>query len=72
GCPPDPDGFVRTLKSTAVVPAASVYGLAPTLVTRYRYKALLAVTGSQQRAWLAPDSETLLQQTVDSEQELQR
>ncbi|NVL38362.1 RHS repeat domain-containing protein [Pseudomonas syringae] len=72
GCPPDPDGFVRTLKSTAVVPAASVYGLAPTLVTRYRYKALLAVAGSQQRPWLASDSETLLQQTVDSEQELQR
>ncbi|MDU8430286.1 RHS repeat-associated core domain-containing protein [Pseudomonas syringae pv. actinidifoliorum] len=72
GCPPDPDGFVRTLKSTAVVPAASVYGLAPTLVTRYRYKALLAVAGSQQRPWLASDSETLLQQTADGEQELQR
>ncbi|RMR04436.1 RHS repeat domain-containing protein [Pseudomonas syringae group genomosp. 3] len=72
GCPPDPDGFVRTLKSIAVVPAASVYGLAPTLVTRYRYKALLDVAGSQQRPWLASDSETLLQQTADGEQELQR
>ncbi|OUM07100.1 sugar-binding protein [Pseudomonas syringae] len=61
GCPPDPEGFVRNLKSKTVVPAASEYGQAPTLISRYRYKALPAVTGSQQGAWLTEQSETLLQ-----------
>ncbi|WP_032633216.1 RHS repeat protein [Pseudomonas syringae USA007] len=72
GCPPDPDGFVRTLKATSVVPAQSDYGHAPVLVTRYRYKALSALAGSGQNLWLAAESETLLQQTTDGEKELQQ
>ncbi|WP_046398146.1 RHS repeat domain-containing protein, partial [Pseudomonas avellanae] len=72
GCPPDPDGFVRTLKATSVVPAQSDYGHALVLVTRYRYKALPALAGSGQNLWLASESETLLQQTTDGEKELQQ
>ncbi|RMO85438.1 YD repeat protein [Pseudomonas syringae pv. philadelphi] len=72
GCPPDPDGFVRTLKSAAVVPAPSAYGLAPTLITGYRYKALPAVAGSQQRPWLATESETVLEQTARRRVELRQ
>ena len=37
GCPPDPQGFVRNIKSKTVTPAQSIYGAAPTLKTRYRY-----------------------------------
>ncbi|POD72853.1 RHS repeat-associated core domain-containing protein [Pseudomonas syringae group genomosp. 3] len=72
GCPPDPDGFVRTLKAKSVVPAQSDYGHALVLVTRYRYKALPALAGSGQNLWLAAESETLLQQTTDGEKELQQ
>ncbi|WP_235810298.1 RHS repeat domain-containing protein [Pseudomonas syringae pv. coryli] len=69
GCPPDPEGFVRWMKSSQVIPTASGYGEAPVLITRYRYLALPAVDGGQLQEWLAPQSETLLMQAPDGEQE---
>ncbi|MCJ2374999.1 RHS repeat-associated core domain-containing protein [Pseudomonas sp. RGM 3321] len=72
GCPPDPEGFVRWMKSSKVIPAVSSYGKAPVLVTRYRYLALPAVDGGQLQEWLAPQSETLLMQAPEGEQEQQR
>ncbi|RML35403.1 RHS repeat domain-containing protein [Pseudomonas syringae] len=69
GCPPDPEGFVRWMKSSQVIPAASGYGDAPVLITRYRYLALPAVDGGQLQEWLAPQSETLLMQAADDEHE---
>lgn len=69
GCPPDPEGFVRWMKSSQVIPAASGYDDAPVLITRYRYLALPAVDGGQLQEWLAPQSETLLMQAADDEHE---
>ncbi|MFK9082736.1 RHS repeat-associated core domain-containing protein [Pseudomonas neuropathica] len=57
GCPPDPQGFVRNIKSKTVKPAASQYGKAPTLQTLYTYTAELGLTGSG--PWLAMKDETL-------------
>ncbi|APC14457.1 hypothetical protein BLL42_01415 [Pseudomonas frederiksbergensis] len=58
GCPADPQGFVRNLKSKTVTPAPSKFGDAPTLQTRYTYTAQLGLTGSG--PWLALRDETLL------------
>lgn len=69
GCPPDPEGFVRWMKSSKIIPAASDYGNAPVLITRYRYTALPAVDGGQLQQWLAPQSETLLMQAPEDEYE---
>ncbi|MHC8305650.1 RHS repeat-associated core domain-containing protein [Pseudomonas sp. PB3P13] len=57
GCPADPQGFVRNLKSKTVTPAASQYGKAPTLRTDYTYTAQPGLTGHG--PWLAPHKETL-------------
>jgi RHS repeat-associated protein len=57
GCPADPQGFVRTLKSKTVTPARSGYGEAPTLQTRYTYTAELGLAGSG--PWLTLRDETL-------------
>jgi RHS repeat-associated protein len=62
GCPADPQGFVRTLKSKTVTPAASNYGQAPTLQTRYTYTAEPGLDGSG--PWLVLRDETL-QHMVD-------
>jgi RHS repeat-associated protein len=59
GCPADPQGFVRSLKSKTVTPATSRYGKAPTLQTRYRYTEELGLAG--QGPWLAIKDETLAQ-----------
>ncbi|MHC8305644.1 RHS repeat-associated core domain-containing protein [Pseudomonas sp. PB3P13] len=58
GCPADPQGFVRNLKSKTVTPAASQYGKAPTLRTDYTYTAQPGLTGHG--PWLALRNETLL------------
>ncbi len=63
GCPPDPEGFVRSLKLHTVTPAVSEYGQAPTLSTGYRYTTLPAIAGSQGKDWLVLQSETLTQTT---------
>ena len=61
GCPPDPEGFVRTIKSKTVTPAPSDYRQAATLTTRYRYISLAAVTGSEREDWITVESESLVQ-----------
>lgn len=61
GCPADPEGFVRSIKSKTVTPARSEHGQAPTLATRYRYTSLAALDGSGREDWLAMQSETLVQ-----------
>ncbi|MEE4082905.1 sugar-binding protein [Pseudomonas viridiflava] len=61
GYPPDPEGFVRNIKSRTVEPAASEYGQAPTLVTRYRYTSLDPIADSELDNWLAVQSETQVQ-----------
>ncbi|MCL6703288.1 RHS repeat-associated core domain-containing protein [Pseudomonas sp. T1.Ur] len=58
GCPADPQGFVRNLKSKTVTSAGSDYGNAPTLQTDYRYAEYPGLTGSG--PWLALSEETLL------------
>jgi RHS repeat-associated protein len=59
GCPPDPQGFVRNIKSKTVTPAPSDYGNAPTLQTRYRYVEYPGVGNAG--PWLALSDETLVQ-----------
>ncbi|WP_460318719.1 RHS repeat domain-containing protein [Pseudomonas ogarae] len=81
GCPADPEGFVRQLKEQTVTPAPSPNGQAPTLCTRYRYKALSEVGDCLPedcppedlplKEWLTVESETLVQ-LGSSETELER
>jgi len=59
GCPADPEGFVRYLKSKTVTPAASDYGNAPVLQTHYRYGEYDGLGGSGK--WLALSEEILRQ-----------
>ncbi|WLG99817.1 sugar-binding protein [Pseudomonas beijingensis] len=59
GCPADPQGFVRHIKSKTVTPAPSDYGDAPTLQTQYRYVEYPGVGGIGR--WLALNDETLFQ-----------
>ncbi|MBA1231636.1 sugar-binding protein [Pseudomonas viridiflava] len=61
GCPPDPEGFVRTLKSKTITPAPADHGQAPTLATLYRYTSLAAVMGSEREDWIALESESVVQ-----------
>ena len=60
GCPADPHGFVRHLKSRTVTPAAADYGDAPVLRSSYRYIALPPISGGSHE-WLAQSEETLSQ-----------
>ncbi|MGN8344106.1 RHS repeat-associated core domain-containing protein [Pseudomonas sp. SMV71] len=71
GCPADPEGFVRNLKEKNVNPAPSSDGQAPTLATRYRYKALSEVGESSLKKWLTIESQTLVQ-LGSTEAELER
>ena len=57
GCPADPQHFVRNLKNKTVTPAPSVFGDAPTLQTRYRYRQYEGLAGNG--PWLAISDETL-------------
>ena len=57
GCPPDPQGFVRNIKSKTVIPAKSSYGAAPTLQTLYRYDQYQGLDGT--KPWLVLSQETL-------------
>ncbi|WP_248797044.1 RHS repeat domain-containing protein [Pseudomonas sp. MWU13-2105] len=68
GCPEDPDGFVRNLKSKTVTPAPGHVAGAPVLRTDYRYSAQPSLTLSARSDWLALECETRVQQgTTDSE-----
>ncbi|MCD4530468.1 MULTISPECIES: RHS repeat domain-containing protein [Pseudomonas] len=71
GCPADPEGFVRSLKEKNVNPAPSSDGQAPTLGTRYRYKALSEVGDAFLKQWLTIESQTLVQ-LGSTETELER
>lgn len=57
GCPSDPEGFVRTLKSQVLVPAADGEGRAEALSRNFTYIALGALD-AQAKGQLLPDSET--------------
>ncbi|MBF8781712.1 RHS repeat protein, partial [Pseudomonas fulva] len=65
GCPPDPEGFVRNLKSETVHPAPGGDAPAPVLRTSYRYQALAALAGgaggfaTSASTWLLPCQQTL-------------
>jgi RHS repeat-associated protein len=59
GCPADPQGFVRSLKSKTVTPATSRYGKAPTLQTFCRYSKQPGLTGHG--PWVALQDEILSQ-----------
>ncbi|MHA6196303.1 RHS repeat domain-containing protein [Pseudomonas wadenswilerensis] len=69
GCPADPHGFVRHLKSKTVTPASTDVGTAPALRTEYTYIEQPPVTGGGYN-WVAQDRETLVQ--VQGNVELQR
>lgn len=59
-CPPDPENFVRTLRSRTVHPATSAHGSAPTLRTEYSYIALPPLPGTHSKPFLVEQCETLL------------
>lgn len=59
--PADGEGFVHLIKDRTVTPAPSTDGKAPTLRTRYTYKALPPLTGTPLSDWSVPESETLEQ-----------
>ncbi|HCN45114.1 MAG TPA: sugar-binding protein [Pseudomonas sp.] len=60
GCPADPHGFTRHLKSKTVTPADADFGDAPVLRHDYRYILLPPLTGASQH-WIAREEETLTQ-----------
>ncbi|MDD0976858.1 RHS repeat domain-containing protein [Pseudomonas fontis] len=64
GCPADPQGFVRQLKSKTVTPASARYGKAAALTTRYDYGSFRGLNTTDP-AWLAVVSETLAEATRD-------
>lgn len=70
GCPPDSEGFVRCLKEKTLIPAQG-QGQAPTLSTRFRYRALPALPDSGLPDWVVTGQETLVDSS-DLDQELQR
>lgn len=70
GCPPDPEGFVRHLKSRTVTPAPAATA-APVLCSRYRYLALPALADSGLPDFVTRESETLVQLDLDDETEQQ-
>lgn len=60
GCPPDPNGFKRNLKSVTVYPAEGAAEPGKILRTRYTYRALPVLNTSrarqQEKVWLVADS----------------
>ncbi|WP_295474908.1 RHS repeat-associated core domain-containing protein [uncultured Pseudomonas sp.] len=70
GCPADPEGFVRHLKSRTRHPAPG-QGDAPQTCTRHRYLSLAALDDSGQPDWIAPQSETLVQWRDDGTPEVE-
>ncbi|WP_416466470.1 RHS repeat-associated core domain-containing protein [Pseudomonas sp. LFS044] len=71
-CPPDPQLFTRSRKTSTVHPAANGEGQAATLQTRYRYQHVPALSGSSgATGFLAADEEDLFQVDDDHEQLLQ-
>lgn len=74
GHPKDPEGFIRHLKEKHVIPAPSTAGKAATVINRYFYKTLPALTGGDRPGldpWYVMDYETLVEKG-SSETEWQR
>ncbi|MEN5036573.1 sugar-binding protein [Pseudomonas sp. TWI929] len=74
GHPKDPEGFIRHLKEKHVIPAPSTAGKAATVINRYAYVTLPALTGGDRPSlepWYVVDYETLVEKG-SSETEWQR
>lgn len=74
GHPKDPEGFIRHLKEKHVIPAPSTAGKAATVINRYFYKTLPALTSGDRPTldpWYVVDHETLVEKG-SSETEWQR
>lgn len=71
GCPADPEGFVRNLKSVTEYPAAT-HSAAQIKCTRYQYEQQSALTQTTKKAlpagWLAIKQEDTFEVTQDAEQ----
>jgi RHS repeat-associated protein len=66
-CPPDPAGFVRTLREKTVTPSPAHQAGAPVLTTRNRYALMPPVTGTpddQSDFWLVLTDESLYHEQV--------
>ncbi|MBL3872390.1 RHS repeat-associated core domain-containing protein [Pseudomonas syringae] len=72
GCPADAEGFVCRLKERMIRPAPATQAGAPTLSTRYRYKSISTLDGSEALYWIVPEGETLLEVNGTSDVELQQ
>jgi RHS repeat-associated protein len=70
-CPPDPEGFVRSLRDCVQHPAPSSYGQAPTLRTAYTYVALPALAGAHADWFLLQRAEILLDETAGEVQRIE-
>ncbi|MQT39540.1 sugar-binding protein [Pseudomonas sp. FSL R10-0765] len=60
GCPKDPEGFVRSVKDTTVIPASGASDVAQQLTTAYRYTSFGALNAAR-ADWLAVESESLFE-----------
>lgn len=58
-CPPDPERFMRSLRSRTAYPAESSYGTAPVLRTDFEYISLPPIAGPFSRPYLAEHQQTL-------------
>ncbi|WP_235810040.1 RHS repeat-associated core domain-containing protein [Pseudomonas syringae group genomosp. 3] len=72
GCPADAEGFVCRLKERTTRPAPATQAGAPTLRTRYRYKSISTLDGSEALYWIVPEGETLFEVNGNSDVELQQ
>lgn len=71
GCPKDPEGFVRSVKTTTVIPAADALEGAQPLKTEYRYASFPALDTAR-ADWLAVESEALLEVNGEAEKLLHK
>lgn len=58
-CPPDPENFVRSLRSRTTFPATSAFGNAPTLRTDLEYIALQPLPGDYSKPFVVEHRQTL-------------
>ena len=65
GCPADPNGFVRLIRSRTIYPAQSEFGDEPVRQTLYRYENLSSRNASVQNPAIVPVQETNLQLSND-------
>ncbi|MFG3449361.1 RHS repeat domain-containing protein [Stenotrophomonas sp. NPDC047960] len=65
-CPPDPEGFVRSLHTRTRHPAPSEYGNAPTLCSTRTYTALSALDGAHADRFLLEHEDVQVQVDADN------